>query len=1516
MAKNQITLGGLEKIYGKFSGSIDKASKKYGVPKELITTVIAQESNGNRFALSPAKAEGLMQIMPTTRKQLMQNETDLKDDGYDPHTSIMLGSKYLSQLIKQYNGKTDLALAAYNAGMGRVKNKVPNIPETQNYVKSVSSAYENYMAQMKLPKEQRQYLNPLNDFTLDRAISQRKADIAAFKQYEKQSLQQEKATTADWWSEAWDTFARATPTAKVIDEIQMRNLATKDDNYRYDQGVVSNDFTRYGIAFTPDNTDFMSKSVSAEDYNNRLNMLRYHSQLDNLAMSVISRNAFDNLTMAGMTIGDPTIGLSITAIPRALSAMRLGSRMSSAYGGAIGLQAGIAATKNEYMAGYTDSDAVIDTLLGGIIDGTLTKGVFKPTAKIIDNPKEFITIRQSTLGVANAPVEVKISTSRQYQWGASAPMQQGDDIASQAVKVSDDTLARKATEEGNRLAEARAIASAKIAAKTEARKVTETAQIAEAKVTFDAVKAENAKKIYDAQFAKSGLTKEEFDARIDELPQTAQDVSDTIDEVLGFGDTPTKNKMIKDLYNIIDEVKRVSPATAESLRYKLDNGLNKTAKAPKAVMTPKGRIVFTKGQQSFNKILKGINSHIRASVKKAEALADEAIKASGRLPDPSLSAKTIKESLERQKEIYTRMKSAVDEINHAFTESLNGMMLSRFASDIERASFLDDLTKAINDEFDSNIKLTWKNGEIVSSGGVEFKVKGDVGRNNKAKLTIAVGTLLATSSAFASEGEDNGIAVVPWVIAIGLAYAIGSTAVIRILEKKGMEKAAKDYFDKVKQTERIATIKSDPLYKRAWKAATTFDNYRTGYMESLAYIIKNGTEEQIALARKLVRDWVDPQKGIAADSEKLSNVRSAEARLAIEADKQFDAWLIETGTKDNYSKVYGAIGKESPARETFEEAVADYLEFGGDAPASVKAYANQIKLERNLAVDELTKQGVSKFLGEDVAKFKENYFTRYLKRGNWQKIIGDQANREKLVQSLGGAMAKAMGKSVDDDVLALADTYIQTVTSMHITSSTTAVPDVKALLKQMQKNGIDVGGIDVDEFLKEVHRDSDALSRGKIRIPMDLRAFKPFPVEIDGETHIISKSSLFDRDAMNVTKRYLNETYGYAAAVKTTGYKSYGLLLDAISKMGTNPEVAIKLKTYADSIFGRPTVDASSETVQNVIAMKAGANSVLALSTLTTSFELLKAVSATFGKDGSKLARQQFLMATGNLVKSMFGRKDFNKTWLAKMMTNNVNGLGGATLRCDTNFKAIDDIVNLNDMSAGNFREVVKRVGFFGLKLSHLIQLDDFYKNIANVYAATNLARVAHGANIFDAGKMSMYGIDDVAKARLRTFLKLDSNDEIIEFDFDALPDADKDLFRNITERIVMDRSTWTALGSIPTGMVNNAAGILLSSLTHFMTQTYTTQFIAKGKYGGVSNYSDMALWVLSGYTTYYAKAYATGKEPKHEDAVLYAILSSPIMSPVNVAGMMIDPVSLSVMNRIAEYAKSNAEYGVEELTK
>jgi len=125
---------------GAFVAEIQAAAEVFTVDESLIRAIIHAESAYHADALSPKGAQGLMQLMPATQKELEVENV------FDPLSNIEGGTLYLSRLLDQFDQNVDLAAAAYNAGPGAVRKYggVPPYRETREYVRRVKILYRRY----------------------------------------------------------------------------------------------------------------------------------------------------------------------------------------------------------------------------------------------------------------------------------------------------------------------------------------------------------------------------------------------------------------------------------------------------------------------------------------------------------------------------------------------------------------------------------------------------------------------------------------------------------------------------------------------------------------------------------------------------------------------------------------------------------------------------------------------------------------------------------------------------------------------------------------------------------------------------------------------------------------------------------------------------------------------------------------------------------------------------------------------------------------------------------------------------------------------------------------------------------------------------------------------------------------------------------------------------------------------------------------------------------------------------
>lgn len=151
----------------EIQNKINEAADKHGIDRGLFAALVKQESGGNPKATSKKGAQGLTQLMPETAKALGVT------DAYDVDQNLEGGATHFKRLLDKYE-KPELALAAYNAGEGRVNDSVPNIPETKDYVKSIM--------EMVKPDESEK-----NDFDLKSAVKSDPTLINAISAYQKYS---------------------------------------------------------------------------------------------------------------------------------------------------------------------------------------------------------------------------------------------------------------------------------------------------------------------------------------------------------------------------------------------------------------------------------------------------------------------------------------------------------------------------------------------------------------------------------------------------------------------------------------------------------------------------------------------------------------------------------------------------------------------------------------------------------------------------------------------------------------------------------------------------------------------------------------------------------------------------------------------------------------------------------------------------------------------------------------------------------------------------------------------------------------------------------------------------------------------------------------------------------------------------------------------------------------------------------------------------------------------------------
>lgn len=1055
---------------------------------------------------------------------------------------------------------------------------------------------------------------------------------------------------------------------------------------------------------------------------------------------------------------------------------------------------------------------------------------------------------------------------------------------------------------------------------------------------------------------ESGLSKtafKEINDNIDEdLPKLLEEVN------LANTKMPKeKLKALNALEKAANTIEGVSPEAAKILREAVDKARDVTTLSPNKITVDKaGKVALTRGVFSFKENLRKIEAIRVAGVVKintamkeiadtkmmkalgenptfqkaktkldvvgAEITKLEASLASSKLSGSvdTISAKKLSDlkrdagmlnkildilenseqarglkELSKQKELYSRMASAIDELLFDMSRDINVKMLDSLPDQEAKKTFLDNMSRDLTTFLGTDIKVVIKDGELAIEGTLKLNVEGGAVKFNNKLIKVGAVLALGGSTALMADSGDSVDIVGNGLILVAAIFGINFVATAS-KEHGGILNAIKQTAQKAVSVLSV----SEELLKPEVQARMSInqklaEKMSTGYMYSYRTVEQYGSD----FAKRLLSELVENPTGhtqVSAEVVQKALVRTALNRIG-KADKEaFGEYMKERGIGFDVGEKVTSMGTKSPTKVKFDELVSDGLE----KPKNIKSPAIQ-KLVQTVRgeIDDVYKRAeeLDIFGIKDAPKVK-NYLPRYTIARNIRTLAGNPESKELLIKSITASVAKAIGKSPDnEDAIRMASSWVEFASDTAAGRVTNK--SVDRVIQGMESLGVKVSDINKEELLLASSTSDDALGRLQARIPMHLDAFIPFNTKVNGVDAHIEMNSIFVRDYETIVTRYFSEMNGqFALKERVTGFTTEAALRTLINKE-PNPEVADTLNMYLNSITGKPQYDSSSVFNRNIDAIRNASYPLLIGTTLTMTKEMISTVASVLT---GNIAVKDVVREIANVF------RDIPKTdEMMEELMYAFNGSGGAVTRKEVTVKGIDFATNTEEISDGLISKTGNQTKGASLWLSRLIHADDSFKRLAYRANMNRLYDMAHNGSTMSIPRMDSYGIDaSVLKLIKEKAVKTENGNIILGIQKWSRTDQNK--LRAVVHQMTQQFSLEVTTGGIPKAFVNNPAGRLLGLLGSFTAQMYSTHFIRGLKHLDGEEYLNQLSWLMGGVITAMAKDKILGDGEITEDEIMKrAIMSSPALSPLSVMHLFSSPVYTGVAQEAMEDLSATA---------
>lgn len=1329
---------------------------------------------------------------------------------------------------------------------------------------------------------------------------------AVFKKSELDSQKEYSATIGDRAKAFLDTAYLSSDVAKAITRFAIENIysdGTEDKDFMSTNniGSISNALASNGISQSEYAYELLQNAKNQRDFDFYIQTLRTDEKMKESAAYLTPFRA-GLASVEGAVLTDPTM-LAYAPARLAIAGKEIysfqqlqgGRRLATTVGTNAALQGSLSLMREYGSPERTATDLALDIAFGGVIDGYFTMKQLGrldklPTGNIADDVvdvndfarmhEDARTINRGLTQFGNKAYDLSRSDLTAYKWSAGVEA---------AVKAEIDAVTPTTTE----LTGLNAI-RADVETFTPTKETTETL------------------------LRTAGKTDEEITLAV----QTAKQQEATlIAQVKATAkmDEATKAQEIAKVREKLKEIGKQSPEVEAKVMKEISKAIGKAPAPTKGKTATKVETAKQSYDNRSKQIAKVIENKKAKETKAKKAKKSKQAKAQ-KTQQPKEEFSPEVKALETEQGVFHRIASVVDEIVDEAKTTIDDIVTDGLPTKAEKDTFAQELSDDLTDILGQEVKVEVKPDEgVIVKGKLKFSVNGDTANINGN--FIKVGTLMALggSSVAMADSGDSVEFFNPFFVVIALAAGVYSTRAIR--NAGGLKHVLKSTWEKVDSTDKIGRIMEKPMFK-SWEAfrQTSVDKANFEIVNSMQVIMNNGSEMSKKIGQRLGFDAVNPQQVLNAMQSKMIMVREWVKTFTKTEDINYRAWLKENSLNESLWDEVLEGGAETKYREMFLQQCTDYVEFGkyADSPAVVA--------QANVGIgifDDARQTGIiNKIIGfsEKLTPSNPNYIPRMALNDAIMSIVAN-GGKEALSAQFVKAMRKALeaeGKTVDElgrtlnkkgevvnkqTLQELADNMIDWYSD--VGGKYANKSKAEAVIKAMKRLGYDTEGIDADLLIAESKTNSDAISRGKFRIPMDFSEFEPFKITIDGVEQTVTLGTIFERNMNSLVKAYSDQVGGAVALRRSTqgliegmdeGVTSESALRELIDKNEPNPDVREVLHTYVSVVAGKPLYESTRSASRIVDALRDYAYSRLALTQFAMVSEYATALTNMMM---SKPAMEQGLTHLRNIVRRAMGGESVN-TAMAET-AQRLTGYGSSSLRRENTLKNIDNVFNMAANSDGNTIEKVGlMVKYLTLRMTNILHADDAMKTISTIAQTDYLNKWLRGEITISKNRLERFGINDKFVQMFKGGFKSDAEGNLLA-DYDAgWTQAMKDEYARVVNKMVMVDSPEAIASTLPHVALTSDAGRLVSFMTHFTATSYTTKFLQGVKRPDLKSYADTMIYFMGTYVGVYARHLATEQEEPDPKEVLYkSIMMMPMTAPYGIYSMVTDPMTTSMPNDI-----------------